>query len=67
MRRPTAIAVKRENAFSAAADSARNACLFMVEFMYGTPERTRVTMLFALGLAFLGGFIYSPANAVCAL
>lgn len=49
-----AIAITARNPLGAAVHSARNFSHLVVDYMYGTPERTHVTMVFALAMAVLG-------------
>lgn len=67
MRRPVAIALKYQHPFAAAAESANNTLQLVLNFMYGTPERVRITMAFSLALAALGGYLYHDAMPVCAI
>ncbi len=57
MRRPVALAIRETNPFVAALSSMKNMTYLLVDFMYGTPERVKVTLVFALALAALGGFM----------
>ena len=52
-----AVAIQHQDSVKAAIDSAINAVKSVNDFMYGTPERVRMTTYFALALAAVGGFI----------
>lgn len=62
MQHTKAIAIKHNQPFSLALVSAKNAFFAIVNFMYGTPERTNVTFLFALGMALIGGLMFNDAS-----
>ncbi len=62
MQHSKAIAIKHNQPFSLAVTSAKNATALLVNFMYGTPERTNITLLFALGLALIGGLMFNDAS-----
>ena len=64
MRKAKAIAIAIEqNPFTLAIASFTDTVRLVVDFMYGTPDRTRLTCLFALGLAILGGMLDASAAA----
>jgi hypothetical protein len=68
--RAIAIAKVRVSAFRAALDSAKETFQLIADFMYGTPQRTRLTLAFAAALALLGcalGINDAHALPVCAL
>ena len=67
MQHTKVIAIQQHHPFLLAARSAQNAFHLLIDFMYGTPERTKGTFLFALGLALLGGLMFNnaSANQVC--
>ncbi len=52
-----AVAITQQDSVKAAIDSAVNSVKAVNDFMYGTPERARMTSFFALGLAALGAFL----------
>lgn len=60
-----AVAIQ-ENPFKAAVESAANFFHLVIDFMYGTPERTRITYMFAIGLGILG-VAMSTGETVAAL
>lgn len=62
MQHTKAIAIKHNQPFSLALASAKNTFFAVIDFMYGTPERTNVTFLFALGLALMGGVMFNDAS-----
>jgi hypothetical protein len=49
-----AIVELRDASLLPAADSARNAMLKVVDFMYGSPDRVKITMAFAFALLIMG-------------
>lgn len=63
MRKARAIAIFHDNAFALAFASATNTSRLLADFMYGTPERVKMTYIFAIGLAVLGGMLSSAAQA----
>lgn len=65
-RQPQAIAITATNPFSAAAKSFKNMLALTADFMYGTPERVRITYAFAFGLALLGGYLMQGASPLAA-
>ncbi|MCE2926874.1 MAG: hypothetical protein LW823_04425 [Rickettsiales bacterium] len=50
----TAIIDLRDASLVPALDSARNAALKLVDFMYGNPDRVKITMAFAFALLLMG-------------
>jgi hypothetical protein len=62
--RARVVAVVREHPFQAAVDSLRNALELIVDFMYGTPERARITVTFACMLAVLGFILQATSDPV---
>lgn len=52
-----AVAIAQEDSVKVAIDSAINSAKALADFMYGTPERSRMTVVFALGMVALGNFI----------
>ncbi len=55
MKKPRAIAISlTQHPLHAALRSAKNCFALAVDFMYGTPERARLTFWFAVALAALG-------------
>ncbi len=66
MKHSYALAVHRTNPFVMAARSAKTAVLALVDFMYGTPDRTRLTCFFACALLLLGATMGDGTqHAVC--
>lgn len=66
--RKKAKAIAIVHPFHAALESAQNSANFILDFMYGTPERTRMTVIFACALAVLGFILQSTdagASSVC--
>ncbi|MGE0754220.1 MAG: hypothetical protein AB7L92_03570 [Alphaproteobacteria bacterium] len=61
-RQPKAIAIKYNNPLSAAAISFKNMALLLADFMYGTPERVRMTYIFACALALLGATMVGDSH-----
>lgn len=49
-----AVAITQKTPGHAAMESALNTAQLVYDFMYGTPERTRLTMIFSLGLLVVG-------------
>jgi hypothetical protein len=62
-----AIAMVQENPFALALDSARNAFQLAGDLMYGTPQRTRLTMMLASALMLLGASLQLRGLQVCGL
>ncbi len=57
-----AVAIKpthNENPFKALVESARNLGVLVFDFMYGTPERSKMTYAFAISLSLMGFAIES--------
>lgn len=70
MKKVVAVAVRQKSPFGLALQSLHASAGRLVDFMYGTPGRSRVTLIFALallayGLALQGGD--AGALAVCAV
>lgn len=59
-----AIAITQQDSLKAAIDSAVNTAKLINDFMYGTPERAKLTTLFALGVAAVGAFLQSAHPAI---
>jgi|GEM_PF-5760934 len=66
MSKAIAVVAIQENPFKAALSSAANFSELVIDFMYGTPERTRFTYMFACGLGILGVAL-SAGESVAAL
>lgn len=66
MRRAKAIAIVAEkNPLQLAYESATNFSLFLIDLMYGTPERTKRTLAFCFLLGVLGAILNAGnANAM---
>lgn len=67
MRRPTAIAISAEDTMSAGSfhRSLVNFSVFLIDLMYGTKERTRITCFLCIGLIAAGMMISAnEANAL---
>lgn len=57
-----AVAIKptdHQNPFKALVESARNLGVLVFDFMYGTPERSKMTYAFAISLSLMGFAIES--------
>lgn len=68
MAKAIAIAMPQESFFHAALASIKNSAWLVLEFMYGTPERTRFTLAFAFALTVLGMAMSTAdvaASAIC--
>ena len=55
----TALAValpanQNDNPFKALVESTANTAALVFDFMYGTPERCKITYIFAIGMSLLG-------------
>lgn len=59
-----AVAITHQDSLKAAIDSAVNSAKLVTDFMYGTPERTRMTALFSVGLFALATFMSSAHIAL---
>jgi hypothetical protein len=66
MNKAVAIAATQTNPFKAAMESARNCGQWVVNFMYGTPDRVRITYAFACALLVLAYSITGSAPVGCA-
>lgn len=66
MSKAVAAVAIQENPFRAAALSAANFSVLVIDFMYGTPERSRLTYMFAIGLGILG-FALGAGENIAAL
>ncbi|NBO18492.1 MAG: hypothetical protein EBV03_04550 [Proteobacteria bacterium] len=49
-----AVAIAQQTPGGAAIESALNTARLVYDFMYGTPERSRYTMIFCLGMIAVG-------------
>lgn len=67
MKTPQAIAIaaRRESALAQFVSSAANFSALAADFMYGTPKRTKATMIFALALLALAAAL--PSSGLGAL
>jgi hypothetical protein len=66
MNKAVAIAVTQNNPFKVALESAKNCGLWLTNFMYGTPDRVRITYAFAFALLALAYSITGSAPVGCA-
>jgi hypothetical protein len=66
MSKAIAVVAIQENPYKAAVESAANFFHLVIDFMYGTPERSRFTYMFAIGLGILGVAL-SASEGVAAL
>ncbi|MDX1974939.1 MAG: hypothetical protein SFT92_04620 [Rickettsiales bacterium] len=64
MQKPEVIAIAAQPPLKQAFLSAHNSLLAIADFMYGTPERAKVTYMFAFSLLLLSMVISHEASAL---